>query len=303
MNRRQNSANRRLARAAADPALIRDAAELVAMAIREDVGPGDLTSRVCLPRGKMSAAEIVARQSGTLAGLWVVGLVYAALGDTVTVEAKAGEGEAFREGQVLAVACGPVDRILTGERTALNFLQRLSGVATMTSRFVDAVFGTVAAICDTRKTTPGWRRLEKYAVLCGGGTNHRMGLYDELLIKDNHLALAGKDIATVVAEARSEIGPDTIIEVEVDTLEQLEAVLPLPVDRVLLDNMPADLMRRAVAMRDAAGRGGQPLLEASGGITLQTVRAAAETGVDRISIGALTHSAPAVDIAMDVHLD
>jgi nicotinate-nucleotide pyrophosphorylase (carboxylating) len=286
---------------AEDKALLADAERLVAMALAEDVGPGDLTGRVCLPAGRQGSAEIVARDSGILAGLWIADLVYLPLGGGVTVSARVGEGEPFEAGRVLAAVAGPVDRILTGERTVLNFLQRLSAVATLTRRYVDAVFGTVAAVCDTRKTTPGWRRLEKYAVRLGGGTNHRMGLYDEMLIKDNHLALAGKDIVEVVREARAEVGPDVVIEVEVDTLDQFRAVLSLPADMILLDNMSPELMRQAVSMRDAASSSGRPLLEASGGITLANVRAVAESGVDRISIGALTHSAGALDIAMDVH--
>jgi nicotinate-nucleotide pyrophosphorylase (carboxylating) len=303
MSRRLKTVNQRLADAAAEAALLHDASQLVALAIREDVGPGDLTSRVCLPKGRVHAAEIVARQRGIMAGLWVAGLVYGALGGTVAVEPLVNDGESFEPGRKLAAVSGPVDTILTGERTVLNFLQRLCGVATVTRQFVDAVAGTAASVCDTRKTTPGWRRLEKYAVLCGGGTNHRLGLYDQVLIKDNHLALADKDIATVASEARAKVGPDVVIEVEVDTLEQLKAVLGLPVDMVLLDNMSPERLRQAVALRNAASRDGRPLLEASGGITLDTVRAAAETGVDRISVGALTHSAPAVDIAMDVHLE
>jgi nicotinate-nucleotide pyrophosphorylase (carboxylating) len=288
-------------RVALDEALTIDARHLVSMALREDIGPGDLTSAVCLGDDAVGRAEIVARQDGVLAGLWVADLVYGVLGGEVTVEARAADGESFAPGDVLATVSGPVRTILAGERTVLNFLQRLSGVTTLTRTFVDRVFGTVATICDTRKTTPGWRRLEKYAVRCGGGTNHRMGLYDEVLIKDNHIALAGEAMATLVGRAREQVGDGTVIEVEVDTLEQLETVLPLPVDIVLLDNMTCDQMRQAVVARDARSSDGKPLLEASGGITLETVRGVAETGVDRISVGAITHSAAAVDIGMDIH--
>lgn len=286
---------------AVDEALAIDARHLVSMALREDLGAGDLTSAVCLAGDAVGRAEIVARQDGVLAGLWVADLAYGVLGGEATVEARIADGESFAPGDVLATVSGPVRAILTGERTVLNFLQHLSGVATLTRTFVDRVFGTVATICDTRKTTPGWRRLEKYAVRCGGGMNHRMGLYDEVLIKDNHLALAGEAMATLVDRARLEVGDDTIIEVEVDTLEQLETVLPLPVDRVLLDNMTCDQLRRAVVARDVRSPDGKPLVEASGGITLETVRGVAETGVDRISVGAITHSAGAVDIGMDIH--
>jgi len=169
----------------------------------------------------------------------------------------------------------------------------------MTRAFVHAVEGTSAAICDTRKTTPGWRYLEKYAVRCAGGTNHRMGLYDEVLIKDNHVALAGCPIEQLVTRARDRFGAEMVIEVEVDTLDQLRAVLPLAADRILLDNMTTDQLREAVALRNRLGSDGRPLLEASGGVTLATVRAIAETGVDRISVGALTHSAVALDVALD----
>jgi nicotinate-nucleotide pyrophosphorylase (carboxylating) len=218
----------------------------------------------------------------------------------VVLRAALSEGQRFRAGQTLATLVGPAQALLTGERTALNFLQRLCGVATLTRAFVEAVRGSRAVICDTRKTTPGWRRLEKYAVRCGGGTNHRMGLYDEMLIKDNHLALAGRDLKGLVTAARRRVGPRMIIEVEVERLEQLHSALALPVDYVLLDNMAPPMLRKAVALRDAVRRDGWPLLEASGGVTLDNVRAVASAGVDRISVGALTHSAPALDIAMDI---
>jgi nicotinate-nucleotide pyrophosphorylase (carboxylating) len=284
---------------AADAALFTDAQNLVVLALEEDVGGGDVTSEVCIPPGTSGAASIVARQAGVLAGIWLAGLVYDTLEQGVKVEPLMDDGQMLRPGQEVARVSGPVTGILTGERVVLNFLQRLCGVATLTRSFVEAVRGTRAAICDTRKTTPGWRRLEKYAVRCGGGTNHRLGLYDEILIKDNHLALSGMGLAAVVREARARVRDRLKIEIEVDTLEQLEAVLGLPVDYILLDNMPVDMIRAAVALRDARATAG-PLLEASGGVTLATVRAIAETGVERISVGALTHSAPALDLAMDV---
>lgn len=292
--------------AGADPALpaeavlLAEAARLVALAVEEDVGPGDVTTEVCLAAGRPGRGSIVARRPGVVAGLWVSQMVYKLIDPTVVLTLKAADGDAVEAGQELAVVAGPAASILTGERTALNFLQRLSGIATLTRRFVEAVRGTRAVICDTRKTTPGWRWLEKYAVRCGGGTNHRVGLYDQVLIKDNHIALSGRDIGGLVAEARARVGPGLKIEVEVDTLEQLRAVLSLPVDFILLDNMTAAQMRQAVALRDELCPGGPPLLETSGGVTLQTVREFAETGVDRISVGALTHSAPALDIALDI---
>jgi nicotinate-nucleotide pyrophosphorylase (carboxylating) len=283
-----------------DNLLLSEAARLVALALDEDLGPGDITTQVCLAAGRPGRGAIVARQSGVVAGLWLAKMVYERIDPSVVVTLKSADGDAVEAGRELAVVTGPAASLLTGERTALNFLQRLSGIATLTRRFVEAVRGTKAVICDTRKTTPGWRHLEKYAVRCGGGTNHRLGLYDMVLIKDNHIALSGRPIDKLVAEARARVGPQFKIEVEVDTLDQLRAVLPLPVDFILLDNMTAAQMCQAVALRDQLRPGGAPLLETSGGVTLQTVREFAETGVDRISVGALTHSAPALDIALDI---
>ncbi len=284
----------------AEEDLLSEASLLVALALVEDVGTGDITTQVCLAADHPGRGSIVARCPGVVAGLWFVGMVYERIDPTVVVTFHAADGDAVEAGLELAVVTGPAASILTGERTALNFLQRLSGIATLTRRFVEAVRGTKAVICDTRKTTPGWRHLEKYAVRCGGGTNHRVGLYDQILIKDNHIALSGQTIEALVAEARARVGPQFKIEVEVDTLDQLRAALPLPVDYILLDNMTAAEMRQAVALRDELRPGGLPLLETSGGVTLQTVREFAETGVDRISVGVLTHSAPALDIALDI---
>lgn len=286
-------------RSPAGAKLVDEAVRLIAAAIDEDLAGGDVTSVACLG-DQAASARIVARQAGVAAGLWLVELVYAEIDAVVQVRTEAADGDAVAAGQTLAVVTGPARAVLAGERTVLNFLQRLSGVATMTRAFVHAVEGTSAAICDTRKTTPGWRYLEKYAVRCAGGTNHRMGLYDEVLIKDNHVALAGCPIEQLVTRARDRFGAEMVIEIEVDTLDQLRAVLPLAADRILLDNMTTDQLREAVALRTRLGSDGRPLLEASGGVTLATVRAIAETGVDRISVGALTHSAPALDIAMDI---
>jgi nicotinate-nucleotide pyrophosphorylase (carboxylating) len=211
----------------------------------------------------------------------------------------------------LAVWDGPARGVMAAERVALNFLQRLSGVSTTTREYVKAVAGTGAGIYDTRKTTPGWRELEKYAVRVGGGRNHRRGLYDAVLVKDNHLAVLamveGRDpilaVGRELERIRPFLGEHAFIELEVDTLDQIEVALTLPVDIILLDNMSCEQMRRAVAMRDVAGLRGRLELEASGGITLDNVRAVAETGVERIAIGALTHSAGAVDIALDIEVD
>jgi len=210
------------------------------------------------------------------------------------------DGEQVDKGATLGMIQGRMCTILTGERTALNFLQHLCGVATQTRRFVDAIAGLPCTILDTRKTTPGWRRLEKYAVRCGGGSNHRLGLYDAILIKDNHLAVLARNpdpIGEAVGAARLAVGTSVPIEVEAATLEQLERALEMTPHRILLDNMDLDTLRAAVLMREDSTP--RIPLEASGGVTLATVRAIAETGVDFISIGALTHSAPALDIALD----
>ncbi len=210
------------------------------------------------------------------------------------------DGDCVVSGDEIASVAGPMRAILAMERTALNFLQRLSGVATLTARFVAEVAGTGAVILDTRKTTPGWRALEKYAVRCGGGRNHRLGLYDAVLIKDNHLAwLAhqGDPIVSAIASARAHAPPGTVVEVEVDSLDQLDRALECRPDVILVDNFGPDSLAEAVRRRDALAPG--VLLEASGGVTLQSVRALAETGVDRISVGALTHSAPALDVGLD----
>jgi nicotinate-nucleotide pyrophosphorylase (carboxylating) len=283
------------------------------MALEEDLGGepsceplpwGDVTTSLLIPQDLMGRAVLVARQPGVLAGLETVGLVceQATRGvGNLQFELLLEDGAELRAGSQLAVLSGPMHFILPVERTALNFVQHLSGIATVTRRYVDAVAGLRAQILDTRKTTPGWRILEKYAVRCGGGHNHRFGLHDAILIKDNHLAaLAGESISSVIQRARQATGVGSavkFIEVEVDTLKQLDEALPAKPDIVLLDNMSLDQMREAVQRRDAIAP--NVLLEASGGITLETVRAIAETGVDRISVGALTHSAPALDIGLD----
>jgi nicotinate-nucleotide pyrophosphorylase (carboxylating) len=275
--------------------------QLVNLALAEDLdGAGDVTSQATIPADLRGRAAFVARADGVVAGLPAAALVVAAVDTTLVVKPQVQDGTPVRRGTRLATASGPMRGILAAERTALNFLQRLSGVATQTAKYVQAVAGLPGRIFDTRKTTPGWRLLEKYAVRQGGGHNHRVGLYDALLVKDNHLAAlaaaAPGDVWQRLQAALASRG-SLPVEIEVDTPEQLEQVLPLRPDMVLLDNMTNDQMRAAVALRDRLAPG--VLLEASGGVTLATVRGIAETGVDRISVGALTHSAVALDIALD----
>jgi nicotinate-nucleotide pyrophosphorylase (carboxylating) len=273
---------------------------LLALALEEDLDAvGDLTSQAVIPETLSGRAAFVARAPGVLAGLPAAALVCAAVEPRLQFTPLREDGKAIAPGEHLATVAGPMRGILAAERTALNFLQRLCGVATQTRRHVEAVAGLPCRILDTRKTTPGWRLLEKYAVRQGGGHNHRMGLYDGILIKDNHLAALGpgKAITQAVRSARDHAGHTVPLEIEVDSLEQLDEALRCGPDIVLLDNMPPEQMREAVRRRNAAAPG--VLLEASGGVTLATLRAIAETGVDRVSIGALTHSAVALDIALD----
>ncbi len=276
-----------------------NAARLIRFALEEDLGEtGDLTSAL-LPADLQGRAVFVARADGTVAGLPVIAMVYAALSGEVVVTLEAEDSVIVRPGTRLAMVAGPVRAILTGERTALNFVQRLSGVATLTRPYVEAIAGLNCRILDTRKTTPGWRHLEKYAVRCGGGTNHRRGLFDGVLIKDNHLAaLRGRADAlgeAVALARRSRLSVP--VEVEIETPEQLDDSLRAQPDVIMLDNMDLPAMRQAVVRRNQLAPAVK--LEASGGVTLGTVRAIAETGVDFISVGALTHSAPALDIALD----
>ncbi|MHB1560827.1 MAG: carboxylating nicotinate-nucleotide diphosphorylase [Isosphaeraceae bacterium] len=279
---------------------------LLPLALAEDLGQvGDITSAATIPSQARGAARLVARSPGVLAGLPVAARLALEFELWDGWQPLMADGDRLEPGAVVARLAGPMRSLLAFERTALNFLQRLSGIATLTARFVAATAGTRAAILDTRKTTPGWRALEKYAVRCGGGRNHRFGLYDAVLIKDNHLAWlatsGGPDrdepIAAAVAAARANVPAGTEVEVEVDTLDQLDAALRSGPDIILVDNLGPEGMAEAIRRRDAANPRIQ--LEASGGITLATVGAIAATGVDRISVGALTHSAPALDLAMD----
>jgi nicotinate-nucleotide pyrophosphorylase (carboxylating) len=274
---------------------------LVEWALEEDVGlVGDLTSRALLPADLKGRAVFAARRPGVVAGLPAVALVFAAVDGRLTFEAQKADGDRLAGGEVIATASGPMRALLTAERTALNFLQRLSGIATLTRQYVDAVAGLTCRILDTRKTTPGWRLLEKYAVRCGGGNNHRMGLYDAILIKDNHLAALGSGpagIAQAIQAARSGATPAVPLEVEVDDQKQHGVALSGRPNQILLDNMSVENLREAVRLRKELAP--EVLLEASGGVHLETVRAIAETGVNCISVGALTHSAPALDIGLD----
>jgi len=283
---------------------------LLAMAKDEDFASGDITAAM-LPSDVSASGAIVAREKLVLCGGAFLAEICRAYDKSITVELHAAEGDCLDAGAAIARINGPACGVMAAERVALNFLQRLSGIATLTGRYVDAIAGTTAAILDTRKTTPGWRALEKYAVRCGGGANHRIGLYDAVLIKDNHLAVllvSGVSepigfLAEKFPEIRTSLDSDCgFIEVEVDTLDQFDIALGLEADIIMLDNMSADVMSQAVARRDAAGLSGKVLLEASGGITLENVRQAAEAGVERISLGAITHSAQAVDIALDIDI-
>lgn len=252
-----------------------------------------MTSAATIDAGATATAHVVARERGCIAGLGVALRVFELVDDEIAVGAVAADGDVVAAGTRLATVTGPARAILSAERLALNLLGQLSGVASATRVLVDAVEGTGATILDTRKTTPLLRSLQKMAVAAGGGANHRMGLYDQVLIKDNHIEAVGSP-AEAVRRARESVGTEMIVEVEIDHLEDLESVIEAGADIVLLDNMGPTQLRAAVAA--AAGR---VQLEASGGITSETVRAVAESGVDRISVGAVTHSAPALDVALD----
>jgi len=275
---------------------------LTKLSLQEDLRDrGDITSLSTIPEDLTASVNIVSRQAGIVSGLPVLALVFAELPGHVTWITHRHDGEPIERGTLLATLNGPVRSLLTGERTVLNFMTHLSGIATRTAQFVRLVQGTKAVILDTRKTLPGYRLLQRYAVRCGGGTNHRMGLYDGILIKDNHLAARGESsCAAAVADARkymARFDQKAKIEIEVDSLEQLRDALNAGPEIVLLDNMSPALMREAAGIRDFMSP--STLLEASGGVSLETVRAIAESGVDRISVGSLTHSSPALDLGFD----
>jgi nicotinate-nucleotide pyrophosphorylase (carboxylating) len=267
---------------------------VVRAALEEDLGrAGDITSELTVPDNARAHAKLVARKAGTIAGLIAAECAFRLIDSKISFKNESSDGETVAAGTVLAEIEGPARSLLSAERVALNFLGHLSGVATATRALVDAVAGTKARITCTRKMTPGLRALEKYAVRCGGGFNHRFGLDDAVLIKDNHLVAAG-GIRPAIERVRAGLGHMAKIELEVDSLAQLEEALALGVDTILLDNMKPDELKRAVAL--AMGRA---VLEASGNVTLDSVRAIAETGVDYISSGAITHSAPNLDVALD----
>lgn len=270
-------------------------AHAVDSALAEDLGlVGDITSNATILPDARASAWIAARQPGVVAGIDLAEYAFRALDPDVEFRVEAGDGDHVTAGTPIAQVTGNARALLGAERVALNFLGRLSGIATLTNAYVTAIAGTSAAIVDTRKTTPGLRALEKFAVRCGGGRNHRVGLFDAILIKDNHIVAAG-GLSSAIERARATAGHMVKIEVEVDNLEQLREALTYRIDAVLLDNMGPDLLRQAVAMA-----GGRVLLEASGGVNLDTVRTIAETGVDLISVGALTHSAPVLDLGLDM---
>jgi len=271
-------------------------APLVEAALREDIRSGDITTAALIMPGATARARMVFRESGVVCGLDVARLAFQSLDPNARIETLFADGAAIAPGQAVLGVSGEAAAILSAERVALNFMQRLSGIATLTRRFVDAVAGSGARIADTRKTTPNLRLLEKYAVRCGGGSNHRFALDDLILIKDNHVALCG-GIENAVARARRHASHAVKIEVECDTLDQVQAAVAARADIILLDNMTPPQLREAVEIIDS-----RALAEASGGVNLDTVRAIAESGVNLISVGALTHSVRSLDVGLDVEL-
>ena len=278
--------------------------ELIRAAVREDLGDyGDITSNALVPNDLKSRAIFRSREEGFISGLALLPLIKSHYGEGLEINLLAEDGYFASPGTDLAEISGPLVEILQAERVMLNFLGRLSGIATLTGQYVAAAGDYEAEIFDTRKTTPGWRELEKYAVRCGGGQSHRMGLYDAVLVKDNHIAHIPIDeleeaLSAAIAAAREQSPAPEFIEIEVDTLEQLQQVLKCDVDIVLLDNMSNDQMTQAVTMRDDLAPAVS--LEASGGVNLESVNGIAATGVDRIAVGALTHSATCLDIGLDI---
>lgn len=274
------------------------AIDTIRRALGEDVGTGDITSECFIPAGHHSSARITAKEKAVAAGIEVAAEVFRQVDSSVVFDLLEPDGRFVSPGDVVLVVQGATRSLLVAERTALNFIQRLTGIATLTHRFVEAVAGTKAVILDTRKTTPGLREFERLAVRAGGGTNHRFGLFDRILAKDNHLAVTGEAQGLQRAiNTALQRQPGIKIEIEADTLDQVRLLCDLQgVDIILLDNMTNDQLRKAVAIR-----GARPiLLEASGGVNLGTVRGIAETGIDQISVGALTHSAQAVDFSMEI---
>ncbi len=273
--------------------------KVVKMALEEDAPWGDLTSQTLIPASARTSANLVAREPGLLSGAKVFAAAMQVTEATITAEFKVEDGQRFSEGDVVAVIEGPARGVLQAERVALNFVQRMSGIATLTARYVAEIAGTKARIVDTRKTTPGLRLLERYAVRCGGGHNHRFSLSDAVMAKDNHLSILMADgrrsLTEVLREAREMLPHTAHLEVEVDRLDQIEMVLAAGVDTIMLDNFALEDLRAGVAMV-----GGRALVEASGSVTLETVGAIARTGVDVISVGALTHSVRSLDLGLDI---
>jgi len=266
---------------------------IIKQALREDIGDGDITTRLLIPANKNSIAHIIAKQSGVLAGRDIVYQVFKSIDPRVKINFRVKEGEKFSKGKIIAELKGNTRALLSGERTALNILCRLSGIATLTRKFVEAVAHTKAKILDTRKTTPNLRILEKYAVRMGGGTNHRFGLYDMILIKDNHIQAAGS-ITNAIMRTRKN-NSKMLIEVETKNLSEVKESLQLKVPIIMFDNMNLKQIREAVKLAKGKAR-----LEVSGGVNLRNIRKIAETGVDYISVGALTHSAPIIDMSMKI---
>lgn len=274
------------------------ARETIARALAEDLGPGDITSDCFIPADHRSTARIIAKENAILAGTEVAAEVFHQVDPSIELRVQKNDGDAISSGDLILTAAGPTRALLSAERTALNFLQRLSGIAALTRRFVNAVAGTKAVILDTRKTTPGLREFERLAVRAGGGVNHRFGLFDRVLAKDNHLAITGEaaGLQRAIDEAKKR-APGILVEIEADTLDQVRLLCGLRgIDIILLDNMTNDQLREAVQIRGTK----KILLEASGGVNLDTVASIAATGIDQISVGALTHSARAIDLSMEV---
>ena len=283
-----------------DETLLMLAGQLAALALQEDVGPGDLTGGALLDPDKTGTADLKVKQDGVICGQQWLEVVFQQLDGDAHVEYAAVDGDRVKAGTIAASVTCRLRHLVAGERTALNLMQRLSGIATLTGRFMDAIEGTRCMVFDTRKTTPGLRAFEKYAVRCGGGANHRMGLYDEMMVKENHLYLSGLGLSEAIAKLRK-THPDTRLTAEAENLTEAKAAITAGANVVLLDDFSLDDIRAAVAFRgpsDEAVRKTQ--LEASGGVTLATVLDYAKTGVERISVGALTHSAPALDLSLKV---
>nr|WP_205864781.1 carboxylating nicotinate-nucleotide diphosphorylase [Planctomonas sp. JC2975] len=274
---------------------------IVGAALDEDAPWGDITSELFIPAGATASARLVAREPGVFSGGEVLVRTMRAVDERIRVSVLLADGDRFAKGQALAVIAGPARGILRGERVALNLVQRMSGIATLTSRYVELAAGTDARIVDTRKTTPGLRALERHAVVCGGGRNHRNSLSDAVMAKDNHLAVltaGGRSVTDAIRAVRAQLGHTTHLEVEVDRMDQIEPVLAGGVDTIMLDNFTVDELRDGVALVN-----GRAIVEASGNVNLDTVAAIAATGVDVISVGALTHSVRSLDIGLDVDID